>query len=288
MKLLCLPTLLLTLLIGTLQPALAVSPPPELMLASRYEAGVPVADYWVSEKLDGVRGYWDGRTLWTRGGHRVHPPAWFTAGWPAEPMDGELWIGRGRFDEVSGIVRAVSPVDSAWRRVRFMVFDLPAQPGRFHTRRLRIQTMLAASNVRWLQPVAQFQLADAQALAARLDAVIAAGGEGLMLHHRDALYQRGRSDHLLKYKRHDDAEAQVVGHIPGKGKYTGMLGSLLVQRADGTRFRLGSGLSDAQRAAPPPIGSHVTFRYNGLTANGLPRFARFVRVRHDLPPPDPR
>jgi len=196
-------------------------------------------------------------------------------------MDGELWIGRDRFEEVSTIVRAARADDMAWRRVRFMVFDLPADGRRFEARVGRMRTLLGTTGIAWLRPVPQFRVRDAGALDARLKAVVAAGGEGLMLQHRDAYYRVGRSDHLLKLKPFDDAEARVVGHTAGKGKYTGMLGALIVQRADGLRFRLVSGLSDAQRANPPPVGAVVTYRYNGLTANGVPRFARFMRVRSD-------
>ncbi|MGY1408651.1 MULTISPECIES: DNA ligase [unclassified Luteimonas] len=261
--------------------------PPTLMLAMDYEPGVVVADYWVSEKLDGVRGRWDGRALWTRGGSRIDAPGWFVAGWPPVPLDGELWIGRGRFDEVSGIVRAQRRDEAAWRQVRFMVFDLPGHAGGFGERLVQLRALLAGAGVAWLQPVPQQRFADAAALQARLRAVAAAGGEGLMLHHRDARYRAGRSDGLRKLKPHADAEARVVGHTPGRGKYAGMTGALLVERADGVRFRLGSGLDDAQRAAPPPVGSLVTYRYNGHTGNGVPRFARFLRVRDEAPPPDP-
>jgi len=281
------------LLLLLLAPALAApgapaaTEPPRLMLATSYRAGVDVSDYWVSEKLDGVRGHWDGRRLLTRGGEPVNPPAWFTAGWPAQPIDGELWIGRGRFDEVSAIVRAVNPSDEAWRAVRFMAFDLPAHDGPFEARLAALRDLLDRAGIRWLQPVPQFRVGNIVELDARLADVVANGGEGLMLHHRQARYRAGRSEDLLKYKPYQDAEARVVGHAPGKGKYLGMTGALLVERPDGLRFRLGSGLSDAQRANPPPIGTWVTYRYNGLTANGVPRFARFLRVRHDMPPPDP-
>ena len=107
-----------------------------------------------------------------------------------------------------------------------------------------------------------------------------------MLHRRSARYRAGRSDDLMKYKPHEDAEAQVIAHLPGKGKYAGMLGALQVRMPDGRRFRLGTGFTDAQRAAPPPVGVWVTYRYNGYTASGLPRFARFMRIRHEGPPPD--
>lgn len=280
----------LLLLCWLLPPPLwaADAPPPRLMLATSYAAGIEVGDYWVSEKLDGVRGRWDGRRLRTRGGLPIDPPAWFTAHWPAVPMDGELWLGRGRFEQASALVRTHDRNDAGWRQARFMVFDLPSDPGRFETRVLRMRALLGATGIAWLRPVKQFRVDDAAQLDARLARIVAAGGEGLMLHHRDARYRIGRSDDLLKYKPYDDAEARVVGHTAGAGKYAGMLGALVVQRADGLRFRLGSGLSDAQRADPPPIGSHVTYRYNGLTANGVPRFARFLHVRHLLPPPDPR
>ncbi len=277
--------LLLSLLLFA--PAAIGAQPPALMLATDYGAGADVADYWVSEKLDGVRGRWDGRALWTRGGHRIEAPDWFVAGWPEVALDGELWIGRGRFDEVSGIVRARHRDDGRWRQVRFMVFDLPEHAGGFGERLLRLRTLLADAGIAWLQPVPQQRVADASALEARLQAVVAAGGEGLMLHHRDARYRAGRSDGLRKLKPHADAEARVVGHMPGRGKYAGMTGALLVERGDGLRFRLGSGLDDAQRAAPPPIGSLVTYRYSGHTRNGVPRFARFLRLRHEAPPPDP-
>ena len=261
---------------------------PRLMLATGYHAGLDVGDYFVSEKLDGVRGRWDGRALWTRGGQRIDAPAWFTAGWPPVAMDGELWIGRGHFEEASGIVRAQRAVDRDWRRMRFMVFDLPDDPGRFESRVRHMRTLLDKADIAWLRPVEQFRVRDADALDARLAAVVAGGGEGLMLHHRDARYRIGRSDDLLKYKPYSDAEARVVAHTPGKGKYRGMLGALVVERADGLRFRIGSGFSDAQRAAPPPVGSFVTYRYNGVSARGVPRFARFLHVRHEMPPPDPR
>ncbi|MBJ6980704.1 DNA ligase [Luteimonas sp. MC1572] len=268
----------------TFAAPVALTAQPGLMHAAA-TAGAPadalpgdVAGYWVSEKLDGVRGRWDGRRLWTRAGHAIDPPDWFTAGWPQHAMDGELWLGRGRFDEVAALLRR-SRNDDAWRAVRFLVFDLPEHGGPFAARVAAMRTLSGVGAPPWLRAVAQSRVADAAGLQARLAAVLSAGGEGLMLHHGTALYTAGRSDGLRKLKPHDDAEARVVAHLPGNGKYAGMLGALLVERADGTRFRLGSGLSDAERATPPPVGSLVTYRYNGYTGTGLPRFARFLRIR---------
>ena len=279
--------MLLTVSPGRAWTAPPITPPP-VMLATPYRAGIDVPAYWVSEKLDGVRARWDGQHLQTRSGQPITPPHWFTRGWPRMAMDGELWIGAGRFDQVSGLVRKGKADESDWRRVRFMVFDLPSHGGTFDARVARMRLLAHATQSPWLQPVAQFRLGTARELDAKLKQVVAAGGEGLMLHRGTALYRTGRSADLLKYKPYEDAEARVVGHAPGKGKYTGMLGALIVRMPDGRQFRLGSGFSDLQRSNPPPLGSLVTYRYNGLTSKGLPRFARFMRIRHDPPPPDPR
>jgi len=266
------------LLLGTDTLASTAAP----LLANLFHDDIRVADYWVSEKYDGVRALWNGRELLSRSGHAIAAPSWFLEGLPNVALDGELWIDRGRFEAVVATVRDAVPIDAAWRRIRFMVFDLPQHPGSFD-RRLFDLTHLAALPS-WLQPVRQFKVRDHAELFDTLDALIAQGGEGLMLHRSDSLYRAGRSDDLLKLKRQQDAEAQVVAHLPGKGKYTNLLGALRVRRADGLEFNVGSGLSDAQRHDPPPIGSWITYGFQGETANGVPRFARFLRMA-DRPPP---
>lgn len=279
-------SILAVLLAVVLLPCVAA--PPRLMLPTVYRGGVDVSHYWISEKLDGVRGRWDGRRLWARSGAAIDPPAWFTAGWPAQPLDGELWIARGRFEAVSTLVRTSGGDDAGWRHVHFMVFDLPSDTGTFGQRVLHMRALGARCRCAGLGIVPQFRLRDRAQLDAKLEAIVSAGGEGLVLQRDDAHYTVGRSDTLVKYKPYDDAEAQVVGYTPGAGKYAGQVGALVVRRPDGLRFRIGSGLGDHDRAHPPPIGSEVTYRYNGLTANGTPRFARFLRIRHDMPPPDPK
>jgi DNA ligase 1 len=253
--------------------------PPALMLAKVWRTGMPLADYWVSEKYDGVRGFWDGSQLLTRGGRRVAAPAWFTAGWPAHPLDGELWAGRGRFEAAQSAVGRDVPDDGAWRGMRYMVFDLPGHPGPFDERLAALSALVAALGLPWVQAVPQHKVADAAALRALLKKTVKAGGEGLMLHRGASLYRGERNDDLLKFKPYDDAEAVVVAHLPGKGRNEGRLGALEVMTPEGLRFGLGTGLTDAQRHDPPPVGSTVTYRYVGLNASGVPRFASFLRVR---------
>ena len=226
------------------------------MLARVWHPGVVLADYWVSEKYDGVRGWWDGSRLLTRGGRVVAAPAWFTAGWPPVPLDGELWAGRGRFEAAQSAVAGDRADEAAWRGMRYMVFDAPAAPGPFTDRIAALRRLVAGIGAPWVQPVEQSRVADEAALRALLKRTVQAGGEGLVLHRADSAYRGERSDDLLKFKPYDDAEATVVGHLPGRGRLAGRLGALVVETPAGLRFRLGSGLSDALRADPPPIGSH--------------------------------
>ena len=255
-----------------------------VMLANSYHRGIDLGDYWVSEKYDGLRAYWDGERLLTRGGERINPPAWFIAGWPKTPMDGELWVGRGRFGEAVSTARTQKPEDVAWRAMRFMVFDLPAHGGTFDQRLPALRETVAAIGLTWVQLVPQEKVRDHQALQKRLRVIVKAGGEGLMLHRGASLYRAERSDDLLKVKLHDDAEARVVAHLPGKGRHEGRMGALLVETPDGVRFKLGTGFTDAQRSTPPAIGSWVTYRYRGVNDSGIPRFASYVRVREDFNP----
>lgn len=265
--------------IALAMPVVAGAEAPAILLAEVYRDQVDVTRYLVSEKLDGVRAVWDGERLRFRSGRDIKAPAWFIAGLPKTPLDGELWLGRGRFEALSGIVRREQPDDAEWRSVRYMIFELPGAQGSFRERAAAISQLVRQANVQWLQEIEQFDVVDRASLQKRLKSVVQGGGEGLMLHRADAAYETGRSDTLLKLKPWNDAEAVVIGHLPGKGKYAGMLGALRVRSADGREFSLGTGFSDEQRRNPPAIGSEVTYRYRDLTIRGLPRFASFMRLR---------
>lgn len=262
--------------------ALVAADSPGLLLAKVYSGQSELKDYWVSEKLDGVRAYWNGKQLVSRQGNVFSAPDWFISGFPATPLDGELWVGRGTFEEASGTVRQLTPDDNQWRKLRYMVFDLPIPGLTFDERLAKLRLLLAELAIPHLQPVAQFKVDNQSALMTELDRIVRAGGEGLMLHRGGAFYRAGRSDDLLKLKTYDDAEAKVIRYLPGKGKYTGMMGALLVETPAGLRFKIGTGFTDAQRAEPPPIGAMITFKHFGVTKHNVPRFASFLRIRTDI------
>lgn len=276
----CLSLLALLLCLASNLSAAAATKP-ALLLAKPYNSGDMLAleHYWVSEKFDGVRAYWDGTQLLSRSGRRIMAPGWFTENFPGEPMDGELWLGHQRFAELSGRVRKHQPQDIDWQDIQYLIFDLPQQARRFDERLKHMQAIIPQQQVSWLKVIKQWRVADHEQLLQQLQQRVAAGAEGLMLHRGDSYYRAGRSGDLIKLKPLMDAEAKVLAHIGGKGKYTGMLGALLVETPSGRRFKIGSGFSDQERRAPPAIGSRISYQYTGKTSTGLPRFARFMRIR---------
>ena len=242
----------------SVRPSALAKPNASALLAQDFAPGIDVSRYLISEKFDGVRALWDGSALRFRSGRTIAAPAWFIAKLPNTLLDGELWLGRGQFDVLSGLVRKVAPSDEAWQRVSYLVFELPGGQGTFAERVQRLRSVVEAAAWSQLKAVEHFSLPNEAALRAKLTQIVQAGGEGLMLHRADAPYLTGRNAALLKLKPMHDAEARVVGHIAGKGKYVGMLGALRVETPEGKRVTLGTGFSDAQRQQPPAIGSVVT------------------------------
>jgi len=251
---------------------------PPLLLAESWDNATNLADWWMSEKLDGVRAYWNGKQFLSRQGNIYHAPDWFIEGLPAVPLDGELWIGRKKFQRTVSIVRRQDKSD-LWKEVRFLVFDAPAAAGGFEERLAFLQDELARGTARFAQQHAHERCQNLESLRAELARVESLGGEGLMVRQPGSKYVAGRSTTLLKVKRFHDAEAVVVGHQAGAGRHKGRMGALLVRLPDGTDFAIGTGFSDRERQSPPAIGASVTFRYQELSDMGVPRFPSWIGVR---------
>jgi len=253
---------------------------PRIQQATQYKAVNDISQYWISEKLDGMRGYWDGKQLFTRQGNKIHNPSWFTKDWPTISMDGELWVARDEFQSTVSCVRRIKINDDCWRNVRFMIFDLPNHKATFTDRIKMMKNLTSNTQSNYLHMIQQVQLKNNQQLDQLLTNIISKQGEGLMVHKANSYYYVGRSSNLMKFKKVQDAEAIVIAYIGGKGKYKGMLGAITVQTETGIIFNIGSGFSDNERANPPAIGSTITYKYNGKTKANIPRFARFFRIRN--------
>jgi DNA ligase-1 len=255
--------------------------PPAIVLAEVYRQSIDPSKYLVSEKYDGVRAIWNGRELRFRSGNRINAPQWFIAGLPLTPLDGELWIGRGKFEELSATVRRKQPNDSEWRQVRYLIFELPDAPGSFTERVARAEELINDLGLPWLKVIEQIKVVDTPARYRHFKRLTDDGAEGLMLHLASAPYVTGRSDVLLKLKPRLDADATVIGYVAGKGRYSGKIGALIVAMPGGKPFRVGSGLSEETRMHPPPIGAVITYRYQEMSAEGVPRFPRYWRLRDE-------
>jgi DNA ligase-1 len=267
----------------------------ELLLAKTYDPARHQVGGWdASEKLDGVRAYWDAanRQLLTRNGKPIHAPEWWLAALPTLPdcdLDGELTMGRGRFQDTVSAVRCETP-DERWDEVIFMVFDAPTHDGPFRDR-LAFLWRLHRSSIwplRRTEPgcvwdiVPHYVVRDEQHLRELLAEIEAAGGEGIMLRDPESLYVRARSNTLLKLKSMADCDAVVLGYQPGKGQHADRVGALVCQLDNGILFQCGTGMTVADREDPPPVGSIVIIQFQEFTRAGLPRFPVFRGVRADV------
>jgi DNA ligase len=256
----------------------------DIMLPQVYKDNIHVVGWLMSEKLDGVRGYWDGKQLFSKNGFVFHPPEAFTRDLPPFPLEGELWGGYGTFEKTVSIVKKQRS-HNGWLTIQFAIFDVPQAPGSFSSRIQNAANWFLTHPSRFAFVIPQQTITAPDQLQAELQRIEKLGGEGLIVRNPDAVYTTGRSNNILKVKNFFDMEAVVVAHIPGKGRNQGRLGSLLVELSEKNkkiiRFRIGSGLSDTERNNPPPIGAVITFKYYGFYKSGIPKFPSFMRIRAD-------
>ncbi len=252
----------------------------DLMLPEVYENQVDVSGWLMSEKLDGVRGYWDGKQLLSKKGNAFSPPAAFIHGLPPFPLEGELWAGRRTFEQTIAIVKKQHP-HNGWLQLKLAIFDVPKAPGGFTERMAKATEWFAAHPSAYAFIIPQTEVRNAAELQRQLTRIEKLGGEGLIVRKADAPYTAGRCAEILKVKNYQDAEARVVALLPGKNRNKGRLGALLVELDNGIQFKIGSGFSDAEREVPPPVGSVITFKFYGKYQSGIPKFSAFLRIRED-------
>ncbi|KAG9094737.1 hypothetical protein FS749_011933 [Ceratobasidium sp. UAMH 11750] len=267
---------------------------PKLLLAVKWDltTGSDPTGWWMSEKLDGVRVYYDGKKMWSRLGNAFTPPKEFLDRLPKNvTLDGELFGGRGKFQDTVSVVKTIN--SPHWQNITFQIFDIPSRGSEpFEERVAYLKKHL--SNIPQVNVVEHTMCKSREHLLETLKEVERDGGEGVMMREPGSEYEGKRSSTLLKVKTFYDGEAEVTGYEPGKGKHKGVTGALKCVMASGKKFSVGSGLSDKQRRAPPKIGEIITYRFQELTRDGVPRFPTFVGVcidkdkPSDAPVPDHR
>ncbi|MBN2646564.1 MAG: DNA ligase [Thiotrichales bacterium] len=260
------------------------------------EANNPQVQWVMSRKYDGVRAFWDGQQLLSRSGLTIKAPSWFLDALPPFAIDGELWIATGAFAQVNGLLKrtSITPENELlWRQVRYWIFEVPNYSGNLFARLQPLASFLQQQPDSPIRIVEQRVVKRSADLQRFYQALLALGGEGVIVRDAALPYLTGRLSRVYKLKPYHDAECIVRAYKPGKGRLQGKVGALVCELIAEQQARLfpklpqhrpvlialGSGLSDQQRSEPPLIGSLVTFRYRGLTERGLPRFAVFMRER---------
>ncbi len=253
----------------------------DIMLAEVYEDNVDVSDWLMSEKFDGVRGYWDGERLLSKNGNDLNPPEAFVKNFPDFPVEGEIWGGRGTFEKTISIVKK-DEANNGWLDLKFAIFDLPESGGGFEERLKIARRWFDENPSEYAFIIVHKSVGSKERLKEELQRVEQLGGEGLILRKPGSLYSSGRSGEVLKVKSYYDMEAVVLEHIEGAGRNRGRMGSVLVELPDKTRFKIGTGFSDEERTNPPQIGSIITFKYYGYYKSGIPKFPSFLRIRKGI------
>jgi DNA ligase-1 len=253
---------------------------PNLLLLKSYNSDVNVINWLMSEKLDGVRAYWNGEELISRSGKAFAVPTWFTKDFPSFKIDGELWTKRGDFEHIISIVNK-QEAHEGWKEISYNIFEVPNQKGGLLERLGVLEKWLEKNPNKFINIIPQTPCKGSEHLKEELKRVEALGAEGLVVRNPDALYIDKRTSEALKVKSFQDDECVVVGYTKGHGKFDGLVGALKCAW-QGRILKIGSGLSLEERKNPPALDVNVTFKYNGLTRKGNPKFPVFLRVR-ELP-----
>lgn len=247
-----------------------------VMLAEKYTGDENIDGWIMSEKLDGVRCIWNGRTMKTRNNNTFYPPDFFIKDFPDEILDGELFLERGQFEKTVSIVRK-SAAHDGWKDIKFFVFDAPEIGGNFKTRLNKLRKIFKDNKSPYVDLHEHQICKDREHLDSEMKRVVDMGGEGMMIRDPKSMYEYRRSNTMLKVKQSHDDEAVVIQKIKGTGRCSNMMGALLVRNGEGIEFKVGSGFTDADRRNPPKIGSIITYKYYEKTKNGKPRFPIYLR-----------
>ena len=217
---------------------------------------------WImSEKLDGIRAYWDGKDLYTKNGNKIYAPIWFTKDFPSFELDGELWTKRDDFENIQSIVLDKIPSEK-WKEITYNIFEVPNSKGNFEERVSIIENYLKESPNKLIKIIPQIKCKNQEHLEKYLQELINKKAEGIIIKNPKIDYFSGRSNEILKVKKFEDMEGQVIGHNYKDKKFK----SLKIKLEDGVVFNLGGGFSDKERLNPPKVGDIVTFKYYGFTA----------------------
>lgn len=251
----------------------------DLQKAKTYDKSQKIKNWMMSEKLDGIRAYWNGKNLISKNGNIIFAPKYFIKDFPNFELDGELWTKRNDFENIQSIVLDKTP-SKHWKQITYNIFEVPNAKGDFLTRLEKIKNWQKKNKNEYIKIIKQIRCKNKAHLDQYLNELIKKQAEGIILKNPNLDYFTGRSSNVLKVKKFNDMEGEVIGinyneNTPEKSKFK----SLKLKLKNGVIFNLGNGFSKQERINHPKIADIVTFKYYNLTKFGKPKFASFLRIR---------
>jgi DNA ligase-1 len=262
--------LIITLLSSTL-----FANKPKLLLLKTYK-DQNITNWVMSEKLDGIRAYWDGKKLLTRSGKIINAPKWFIKDYPPFQIDGELWTKRNDFENIVSIVNDKIP-SKKWQTIKHYIFEVPNQSGDLFQRLSKAKPY----ENQYIKILEQIKVKDKNHLNKFLKQIESKNGEGVVVRDPKTEYINHRTTKALKVKSFKDDECIIIGYTKGTGKYENKVGAIKCKLKNGIIFKIGSGLNNDFREKPLPLETKITFKYQNLTKYGKPRFPVFLRERKE-------
>ena len=234
----------------------------------------------MSEKLDGIRGIWDGKNLYTKKGNKIYAPKKWLKDFPSFALDGELWLDYHSLEKTASVVLDKKPNVKQWSAINYYIFDVPkiCDSCSLLERLEKLQVYLKQNPNQRIKIIPQFFIKNEKNLEEYFEKIVKKGGEGLIL--RNNL----NPNIAYKYKPYDESKCEVVGYVEGKGKNKGKMGSILCKGMIEGRekvIKIGSGFMQKERENPPKLQSIIAYKHNGYTKNGLPKFPVFLKLEYN-------
>src|SRR5690348_6312562 len=136
---------------------------------------------WMSEKMDGVRGFWNGNNMLSRNGKDLDCPSWFVHRFITDlptgmMLDGELWMGPGTSHET--VMSVLSSINSDWSQLGYYIYDIPSESGRTYEERMEVMNCIKPCLPTHAHIVNNIRCNGKEHLLEYLQSILATRGEG--------------------------------------------------------------------------------------------------------------
>lgn len=251
------------------------------MLVNKYKGDENLSGWVMSEKLQGVRGLWDGKTLKNRAGNIIPAPDFFTKCYPDFAIDGEIYSYKLPYEDITAATKGQNP--NAWIKIKHYIFDVPEAEGGLMQRLAVLQEYLDKNKCDTIKIIPQLPAISHKNMENYYNEIVTRNGQGVIVRDPNAPYKGGRSNKILKFKKQLDDECKILDYNNGTGKFSSTIISLTCKNLkDDKIFKIKSGIDKKVRNNPPKKGTIITYKYHGIKDDGSPKNPVFLYAREDL------